>query len=55
MPDHKSVVFTLREDTDVGKGYWKFNARLLIDDGFTLDIQNTIRNITNQYSKYLDK
>ena len=55
VPDHKAVVCSMRQDTIIGKGYWKFNAQLLKDKNFCEHIQQTIDSVKNDMTAHLNK
>ncbi len=55
VPDHKAVVTSFRDDIERGKGYWKFNAKLLEDKKFQTMIRNIIHSVRIEYSDSVDK
>ena len=55
VPDHKAVVLKLRDDVDIGPGYWKLNVQLLDDDNYIMHIKETIVNVKTDYELFLNK
>ena len=44
IPDHKAVVLKLRNNIDIGKGYWKLNVKYLEDELYvSMNLLGTLR------------
>ena len=55
VPDHKAVVCHFRGDNECGKGYWKFNIKLLDDNDYKCHIKQMLSKMNTEYSQYLNK
>jgi len=50
VPDHKAVVMHIcKNENDIGKGYWKLNNTVLVEEDYKNGIENIFKNTVSEF------